>query len=810
MQRKQFLYFTAIISALIICMSICISASNFGEHVLMYNGLDYKYVHQNFVSDYYNDGWKKAEINRFDKIVMYNAGNESIAIYPEDLDEYLSNGWAFNMAYFGTVTMYNESGTSKEVALSQVETYEKRGWSANKSDCIVTMYAPDGRTKEVGKNKVEEEKAVGWFVTKPVEMHSPDGITQYVEQTDVDTYKANGWYIISFSKNRQYNNSFLDVPSSAWYAKEVASAYELGFIDGISDSTFSPDTTVTVAQGITIASRVHATLYGNTINSTSSRNWYDMYVSYAKSNGFVREGQFDSYTRNIARFEMAELFHDAMPNGYYVSVNYVIGIPDVSKDEPYYNKLLTLYNAGIIMGSDDYGTFKPRSSIKRSECAAIINRVAIPENRIKGELKVRTVTLYAPDGRTKDVPEYYVLAELAVGWSTKPFTGNEASTSREVLNSEQIYAKCSPAVFTILATDLSESYVSQGSGFFINDSGVAITNYHVIEDCYLAAAYITGSDTAYEISGVYAYDKENDWAVIQVNCSGNAFLKIGEKETIVGGAVVYAIGTPKGFSDTISQGIISNPKREMDGYTYIQTDTAMTNGNSGGALINKYGDVIGINTLVYGDGSLGINFAVPVYEALNYSQDKLYTLGEISGGAASIPSQMPNQPQNKPSTEHQAIINHIISNGEYDADSDYYYISYTYYSTDYNRYYVSLNYNADSGELILGCVSDNTVLLLYLVDNSSSYEYYVTFEFDDGSKAKALGKVYAGHDLTNNATSSVSIDLFEIDGEEIYDTDIKNAMKGAVASITILSVVIADNFILNNTDYSLTTTYNLK
>lgn len=193
----------------------------------------------------------------------------------------------------------------------------------------------------------------------------------------------------AFTKTNTYaQGTFTDVKSDAWYAAEVASAYELGFMNGVSDTTFSPDGSVTVAEGITMASRVNAINSGKTIADTKGANWYDMYVAYAKENGIIKDGQFDSYTRAIKRFEMATLFYDAMPEGYYTAQNNVTAVPDVAANAEYAKKLLTLYNAGIVMGSDDYGTFYPNNNIKRSECAAIINRVAIPANRLKGSLLV--------------------------------------------------------------------------------------------------------------------------------------------------------------------------------------------------------------------------------------------------------------------------------------------------------------------------------------------------------------------------------------------------------------------------------------
>ena len=145
----------------------------------------------------------------------------------------------------------------------------------------------------------------------------------------------------AFSKVKTYNGSFSDVANDAWYAKEVASAYELGFVDGVSDTSFSPGTTVTVAQGITMASRVHAAYNGGSIAEVSGGNWYDMYVQYAKKNGIIDENQFDSYTRELKRHEMAELFYDAMPEGYFNAINDVDYIHDVPMGAMYQEKLLT-------------------------------------------------------------------------------------------------------------------------------------------------------------------------------------------------------------------------------------------------------------------------------------------------------------------------------------------------------------------------------------------------------------------------------------------------------------------------------------
>lgn len=190
-----------------------------------------------------------------------------------------------------------------------------------------------------------------------------------------------------FAKTKTYvDGTFNDLEKEKWYYNEVVSSYELGFMNGTSENTFAAQGNVTVAQGITLASRIHNIYNGGTGEFTQGEPWYQVYVDYAIENGFVKEGQFDSYTRNIKRLEMATLFADALPATEFVAINNVSAIPDVSSTDANYAKLLMLYNAGIVMGSNDYGDFFPDNDIKRSEASAIINRVALAENRLSKTL----------------------------------------------------------------------------------------------------------------------------------------------------------------------------------------------------------------------------------------------------------------------------------------------------------------------------------------------------------------------------------------------------------------------------------------
>lgn len=184
-----------------------------------------------------------------------------------------------------------------------------------------------------------------------------------------------------FSRNVTYTpGRFADVPETEWYAESVKDAYEFGIMNGTSDTTFEPEGTLTTAEGVTIAARIHATL-ANAAIPASDGEWYEQYVSYAKANGFLAPEGFDNYDRNITRSEIATLLADVC--GDLAVINEVNAIPDVPASAPYAAKVLKLYKAGILTGNDGFGTFAPDSDLKRSEISAMAVRIADSTKRVK-------------------------------------------------------------------------------------------------------------------------------------------------------------------------------------------------------------------------------------------------------------------------------------------------------------------------------------------------------------------------------------------------------------------------------------------
>jgi S1-C subfamily serine protease len=182
-----------------------------------------------------------------------------------------------------------------------------------------------------------------------------------------------------------------------------------------------------------------------------------------------------------------------------------------------------------------------------------------------------------------------------------------------------IAEKSSPSVVQI-TTDLG-----LGSGFFI-EKGLLATNYHVIEDASSITVKLTNGKE-YKVTTIIGYDKDKDLALLSVPNVGTPLpLSTYAPKT---GDTAYAIGNPLGLDNTFSTGIISNSSRVIDNVNYVQTDTAISPGNSGGPLLNEFGEVIGINTMQTKEGQ-NLNFAVNITELYTLDTSSPITVGSIT------------------------------------------------------------------------------------------------------------------------------------------------------------------------------------
>ncbi len=176
-----------------------------------------------------------------------------------------------------------------------------------------------------------------------------------------------------------------------------------------------------------------------------------------------------------------------------------------------------------------------------------------------------------------------------------------------------------------------------GSGFVIDSNGFILTNAHVVEGA--TTIYVTLTDKREFKAKLIGSDPKTDIALVKIEAPNLTKLPIGESSKVRVGEWVLAIGSPFGFDNTVSAGIVSAKGREVnDSITpFIQTDVAINPGNSGGPLINTRGEVIGINSQIYSKsgGFMGISFAIPIDEAIRIS-DILRTNGRVVRGRIGV------------------------------------------------------------------------------------------------------------------------------------------------------------------------------
>ena len=178
-------------------------------------------------------------------------------------------------------------------------------------------------------------------------------------------------------------------------------------------------------------------------------------------------------------------------------------------------------------------------------------------------------------------------------------------TSLKKLSATELFKQYNSAVFMVFTSDGSNVY--QGSGFFINNKGLAVSNYHVFRGTGIGAECIklVGSNTIYKVSEIIHRSEAEDFILFRVNCSKTNFIPVAKNKPDVG-EKVYAIGSPRGLENTFSSGEVSQWRKD----NLMQINALIDHGSSGGALINEYGEVIGITSGTFYDGSqANLNYA---------------------------------------------------------------------------------------------------------------------------------------------------------------------------------------------------------
>lgn len=267
-------------------------------------------------------------------------------------------------------------------------------------------------------------------------------------------------------------------------------------------------------------------------------------------------------------------------------------------------------------------------------CALVIGTCfGIPsvKEKIIGEVTVNsTVETSIPSGSTTN------LISLSSYSNTAVFAANKILPS--IVGIQVTYTTTTNSFFGFGMPSTSEATAS-GSGIIISEDGYIVTNNHVVDTSSSSSSYsyysisdatsvkvkLYNSDELYDAK-IIGKDSQTDLAILKIEKTGLTAAEFADSDEVTVGEFAMAVGSPLGLDTTVTTGIVSAVNREVesDGTTYvcIQTDAAINSGNSGGALVNSDGKVIGINTLkLSGTGVEGIGFAIPINSTLDVIDD---------------------------------------------------------------------------------------------------------------------------------------------------------------------------------------------
>ena len=219
-------------------------------------------------------------------------------------------------------------------------------------------------------------------------------------------------------------------------------------------------------------------------------------------------------------------------------------------------------------------------------------------------------------------------------WSG-PDTAHSASVSEDERNNIDVYKYANAATVNVTSTVYYRNFFweiypsrGSGSGFIIKDDGQILTNNHVVSG-RAPQVQVTLSDKGQYKAEILARDQVNDLALLKIDVRKKLpIVRLGDSDPVQVGQKVLAIGNPFGLNGSLTTGVISSLGRTIEDENgnkledMIQTDAAINPGNSGGPLLDSQGNVIGVNTAIYGPGgNIGIGFAMPINVAKRMLED---------------------------------------------------------------------------------------------------------------------------------------------------------------------------------------------
>lgn len=270
-----------------------------------------------------------------------------------------------------------------------------------------------------------------------------DANTYVIEKTLLQSGKVG---LANFKRSKNVStDQFTDVLSSKWYAEKVKTVCEYGLMSGTSSTSFSPEKNMSIAEAITVAAQLNNTYYAKQYEFPIGSPWYQPYVEYALEEGIISK-PYDNYGAPISRGEFAIIISNVFSLPVINEIEDSM-IPDVPSGSSYYDAVYYLYRAGIISGTDSYGTFKPDAEISRAEVSVILGNmvdsslrkhfalpssIVLPHSKIVPVGETQTISVQiTPDGALADTQITWTSSKPSVATvdSSGKVYGNKTGTS---------------------------------------------------------------------------------------------------------------------------------------------------------------------------------------------------------------------------------------------------------------------------------------------------------------------------------------------------------------------------------------------
>lgn len=202
-----------------------------------------------------------------------------------------------------------------------------------------------------------------------------------------------------------------------------------------------------------------------------------------------------------------------------------------------------------------------------------------------------------------------ILVLLGIAWALFGAQTGAATEPTKEVNTHNL-SDAANAVLFLEVYDDHGNVVSTASGFVIGNGDKIVTNYHVVDNAYRIVAKTANGNASADIRTVISYNKAADLVILKLETDvGVMPLVLGDSDEMKQGDKVFAVGYPLGLSHTMSDGIISSRYEDENGTDMLQITAPISSGNSGGALLNEKGEVVGVVTASYTDGQ-NLNLAV--------------------------------------------------------------------------------------------------------------------------------------------------------------------------------------------------------